>query len=287
MTNLTNNLKTASLLALMVAIFGIAGTAWGTGGMIIGLLLGGSGAAISFFFSDRIAIAAMRAQPLDPNEQRTIGGTSFSPAQLHAMTAELAERAGLPMPALYVCPHRAPNAFATGRSPKKAAVAVTVGLLEFMDHDEVEGVIAHELAHIKHRDTLISAVVAVMAGTLGVLAYWGFMLGANRNANPLVLIGAVLLSLIAAPLIKMAISRSREYAADREAAILVGSPRGLMSGLNKLDQLASRIPLDQPNPAQNNLFIVEPLTATKTLSNLFATHPPVEKRVAELAKLEA
>ncbi|MEM1166610.1 MAG: M48 family metalloprotease [Planctomycetota bacterium] len=290
-TNFSNHAKTAALMAMLMALFGLAGH-FVTGGNPMGiagfLVFGGLMNVVAWFFSDTIAIKSMRGQLVDPTDTRLIAGGSLSQRDLHEMTVEMAEGAGLPMPKLYICPQQAPNAFATGRSPKKSAVAVTAGLCAYMNRDEVRGVIAHELAHIKNRDTLISMIAATIAGTLAFLAQWGMFLGVGRDsrgANPLVMFAVLILAAVGAALIQMAISRSREFAADREGAVIAGDPRGLMSALGKLDQLSRKIPLQQPNPAQNNLFIVEPLAGGKTLVNMFATHPPVEKRVAALQQL--
>ncbi len=274
-----NNVKTAMLLAGLMALFVGVGSIWGTQGMIMALILGGAMNLVAFFFSDAIALKAMRGQEVDER----------SAPELYRMVDRLRQRANLPMPKVYICPHQAPNAFATGRSPKKAAVAVTEGCLRLLDREELEGVIAHELAHVKHRDTLISCISATIAGVLAFLAQWGFFLGGGRNegANPLAVLGMVILAAVGAAVIKAMISRSREFAADAEGASIAGSPHGLMSALQKLEAYSQRIPLQQPNPAQNNLFIVEPFSpgAGRTLVNLFATHPPTEDRVRALAKL--
>lgn len=290
-SNFSNNMKTAALMGALIALFGATG--YFVTGDALGLVGFGMIAVImnvgAWFFSDTIAIKSMRGQPVDPEDTRLINGGSVSQADLHRMTADMAEDAGLPMPRLYICPHQAPNAFATGRSPKKSAVAVTAGLCQYMDREEIRGVIAHELAHIKNRDTTISMIAATIAGVLAILAQWGFLLGMGRGrgGNPIVVLIVLILAAVGAALIQMAISRSREFAADREGAKIAGTPRGLRSALLKLEQLASRIPLQQPNPAQNNLFIVEPLSpGGKTLANLFATHPAVEKRVEKLDQLE-
>lgn len=278
---ITNNLKTALLLGALMGLFIAVGSIWGTAGMITGLLFGGLMNVVSFWFSDRIAIAAMRGKELTPET----GG------DLLPMVHQLADNAGLPRPRVYLCPHEAPNAFATGRSPKHAAVAFTQGAVRLLSPDELRGVAAHELAHIKNRDTLTSTIAATVSGVLAFLAYWGFWLGLgnNRNANPLVTIGVVLIAAVGAALIKAMISRSREYVADADGARIAGSPQGLMSALQKLDAYSRQIPLQQPNPAQNNLFIIEPLASNarggNPLTKLFATHPPTEDRLASLRKL--
>ncbi len=271
-----NNAKTAVLLGALMGLFLLVGSYWGQQGMIIALVFGGLMNVGAWFFSDRIALAAMQAREVDAQ----------SAPELYGMVDELRRRAGLPMPRVYVCPHDAPNAFATGRSPSKAAVAVTQGLLRAMDRQELEGVIAHELAHVKNRDTLISCIAATIAGVLAFLAQWGLFLGGgNREGgNPLVMFVVVIVAAIGAALIKAMISRSREFVADADGAAIAGSPDGLMSALAKLDAMSKRIPLVQPNPAQNNLFIVEPF-AGRTLTSMFATHPPTEQRIAALRSL--
>ncbi|MGD9691871.1 MAG: zinc metalloprotease HtpX [Phycisphaerales bacterium] len=278
MHTFVNNMKTVLLMGALMGLFVAVGSVWGERGMIMALAFGGLMNVIAWFFSDKIAVAAMRGKEV----------TAQSDPALYGLVDELRQRAGLPMPKVYVCPHEAPNAFATGRSPRKAAVAVTRGLMRMTDRDELAGVIAHELAHVKNRDTLTSCVAATIAGVLAFLAQWGFfMMGGRREGqNPLVMIGVVILGAIGAALIKAMISRSREYVADADGARIAGSPRGLMSALQKLEVAAGRIPLEQPNPAMNNMFIVEPLAGGQALVNLFASHPPTEKRIAALRSLE-
>jgi heat shock protein HtpX len=278
-----NNLKTVVLLGGLMGLFVAVGSLWGTQGMVMGLLMGGVMNLGAWWFSDTIAIKSMQGREV--SEQT--GGW------LYADIKQMAEGAGMPMPRVYVSPHGAPNAFATGRSPTKGAVCFTQGLLDTMTREEVRGVAAHELAHIKNRDTLISCIAATISGVLAFLAQWGLFLGGGRRegegANPLVMMGVVLIAALAAGLIKAMISRSREFVADAEGARIAGSPDGLMSALAKLDAMSRRVPLVQPNPAMNNLFIVEPLACAmgggKTLVNLFATHPPTEQRIASLRKL--
>lgn len=276
-----NNFKTVLLLGGLMGLFIAVGAIWGTEGMILGLLFGGVMNFIAFWFSDTIAIKSMRGKEIT----REQGGW------LYDMVAELAQRAKLPMPRVYICPHQAPNAFATGRSPKKAAVAFTQGLLSSMSRDEIRGVAAHELAHIKNRDTLTSTIAATVSGVLAFLAQWGLLLGMGRRAggNPFVMFGVVILAAVGAAVIKAMISRSREFVADADGAAIAGSPDGLISALAKLDAMSRRVPLDQPNPAMNNLFIVEPLASNlgggRTLISMFATHPPTEKRIASLQRL--
>lgn len=278
-----NNVKTAALLAGLVALFVAVGSIWGTQGMVMGLVFGGLMNIGAWWFSDSIAIASMRGREVDP----------ASGGWLYDMVAELASNAGLPTPRVYVCPHQAPNAFATGRSPKKAAVCFTQGLLSSMTRDEIRGVAAHELAHVKNRDTLTSTIAATVSGVLAFLAQWGLLLGGGRRegGNPLMVFAVVILAAVGAALIKAMISRSREFVADADGAAIAGSPDGLASALAKLDAMSRRVPLDQPNPAMNNLFIVEPLASNlgggRTLISLFATHPPTEQRIANLRRLRA
>ena len=279
MTRFWNNVKTAFLLGGLFGLFLLVGSFYGQQGLLIALVAGGASNIIAFFFSDKIALASMQAREVTAEE----GG------ELYRMVDELRQRAGLPMPRVYICPHDAPNAFATGRSPSKAAVAVTEGALRLLNRRELEGVIGHELAHVKNRDTLTSCIAATIAGVLGFIAQWGMLLGGGRDSegrgNPLFALVAVIVAAVGAALIKAMISRSREYVADADGAAIAGSPDGLISALQKLEGYAQRIPLVQPNPAQNNMFIIEPFAGGRALVNLFATHPPTERRVEELAKL--
>ena len=274
-----NNFKTAMLLGLLMGLCLAVGYWIGGGrpeGLLIGFLFGALGNLIAFFFSDKIALAAMHAQEVTREEA----------PQLHDIVEHLAGRAGLPMPRIYVCPQPAPNAFATGRSPRHAAVAVTEGMLRNFPPHELEGVLAHELAHVKHRDVLISTVAAVMAGMISVLGYmlmWG---GGRDRDNPLGAIGSIamiILAPLAAALIQAAISRQREFAADSYGGELCGDPMKLAGALARLGNANERIPTDT-NPAFHNLYIVEPLTAGGIVS-LFSTHPPIEARIAALQQL--
>lgn len=273
MTAFWNNTKTALLLGGLMGLFLIVGAQFGQGGMIVALIFGGLTNVFAWFFSDTIAIKAMQGREI----------TAETGGDVYRMTERLAQNAQLPMPKLYLCPHQAPNAFATGRSPSKAAVAVTQGAIDLLDPFELEGVIAHELAHIKNRDTLTSTIAATIAGVLAFIAQWGLLLGmGNReHSNPLVMIFTVILAAVGAAIIRSAISRSREFVADADGARIAGTPEGLISALRKLESYNSRIPLRQPNPAQNNLFIVEPFSGDP-VAKLFASHPPTEDRVAAL-----
>ncbi|MEO1237788.1 MAG: zinc metalloprotease HtpX, partial [Planctomycetota bacterium] len=247
-----------------------------TQGLVIAFLFGGAMNVVAFFFSDTIALKAMKAQEVD--EQTA--------PDLIEMVRRLARNADLPMPRVYICPQQAPNAFATGRSPRKAAVAVTQGAMQLLSYDELEGVMAHELAHVKNRDTLTSTIAATIAGAISALG-WMFMLGGRgRDVHPLVAIGFMILAPLAAAVIQMAISRSREYVADHDGATIAGSPHGLISALQKLEMQAGRIPMQHENPSQNHMFIVQPLNAASGggggLGNLFRTHPQTEARIAKL-----
>jgi heat shock protein HtpX len=277
MTKVTNNVKTAVLLA---AIFGLAlglgHLIGGRSGLIIAFGIGAVINFIAFFFSDKIALASMRAQEVD---ERTA-------PDLYTMVRRLAQNAGLPMPRVYICPHDAPNAFATGRSPSKAAVAVTQGALRLLDYDELEGVMAHELAHVKNRDTLISTIAATVAGAISYLAHMAFFYGgghrdSENGGNALAAILMMILAPIAAAIIQMAISRSREFVADHDGAVIAGTPHGLASALRKLDAVSRRVPLQNEMPAQNHMFIVQPFSG-ESLARLFSTHPSTEQRIAKL-----
>ncbi len=278
----TNNLKTLVLMLAMMGLFLLVGAQFGRGGMLIALILGGVSNVVAWFFSDKIAIAAMRGREVTHED-------SGEALNLYALVDELRTCAGLPMPRVYICPHDAPNAFATGRSPRKAAVAVTQGALRLLSENELRGVIGHELAHVKNRDTLTSCVAATIAGILAFIAQWGLWIGGGNNregGNPLVAIVTFLLAGIGAALIKAMISRSREFVADADGAAIAGDASGLISALQKLEVYSQRIPLRQPNPALNNLFIIEPL-AGGSLVSLFATHPRTELRIAALREVGA
>jgi len=277
MTAFKNNLKTAFLLAALFGLLVWVGHFWGATGMVVGGVLALAMNFSAWFFSDRIAIAAMRGQEADAR----------TAPDLYAMVQELSRRAGLPMPRVFICPQEAPNAFATGRNPKHAAVAVTTGALHLLDREELQGVLGHELAHVKNRDTLTSTIAATVAGLFSMLAQMSMFFGApggnNReNGNPFAALAVILLGAFGAALIKAMISRSREYVADADGARMAGSPYGLASALRKLEAVSQRVPLDNPNPAMNNMFIVEPFLGIRTLTNLFASHPPTEKRIAAL-----
>jgi heat shock protein HtpX len=268
---LLNILKTGFLFFLLTAlVLGGGYLVAGPNGLVVALVLAGFMNFVVWFFSDKIALGSMGAVEVGAEHP------------LHRITARLAERAGLPMPRVYIAPLAAPNAFATGRNPQNAAVCVTEGLLRILDERELAGVIGHELAHIRHRDTLLQTMAATFAGAITSLGYM-FMFGGRRDGEGHPLAGLLFLILgpLAAGLIQMAISRQREYAADAYGAELAGDPTDLASALEKLEMHARQIPLDA-NPAFNGLFIVEPLNAMETAAELFMSHPPVAKRIAAL-----
>ncbi|MBP1633489.1 MAG: htpX [Acidobacteria bacterium] len=273
---MNNGIKTALLLGLLSGLL-----------LVIGQLLGGQGGLViafafavvmnlaSYWFSDKIVLRMYRAQPVGPEHP------------LYRIVERLAQRGGLPMPKVYVIPDMSPNAFATGRNPHHAAVAATEGLLRILDEREVEGVIAHELAHVKHRDILIGSVAATIAAAIMMVArmaqfaaFFGGGRDDDRGSNPIALLATIILAPIAAMLIQSAISRSREFAADRGGAELAGSPYGLADALRKIEAVGRRVPMDA-NPATAHMFIVKPFSAGALIS-LFSTHPSTEKRIRAL-----
>jgi heat shock protein HtpX len=271
MYKIWNNFKTGLLLSLLMGLcLAIGYLLGGQAALLPALIIGGILNFFAFFFSDKIALATMRARRISRPEDPVLWDT----------VQELTERAGLPMPRVYISPAPAPNAFATGRGPHHSAVCVTEGLRQMLSHDELEGVIAHELSHIKYRDILISTIAAVVAGAITWVTYLVFWGGGNRRTNPLVALVLLILAPLAAALIQMAISRSREFEADRAGAGLVGSGRGLAGALQKLEMANRRIPLRVPD-GQSNMFIVAPLTGSD-MAKLFRTHPPTEERIARL-----
>jgi heat shock protein HtpX len=274
-----NTVKTTILLAglggLMVAI----GSLFGQGGAVVGLVLGVVMVGASYWKSDALAIRAAHAVPAD--EQ--------SHPEYFAVMRELSAKADMPMPRLYISPEQQPNAFATGRNPEHAAVAVTEGLLAACSWDEIRGVLAHEIMHVRNRDILIGSVAAGVATGISFaanMAMWGAMFGGGRDddegGNPIALLATVLLAPIAAGLLQMALSRSREFEADRTGSELLGTGEPLASALEKLEAFAKRVPMDIP-PAQAQAYIVNPLTGRQvSFANLFRTHPTTEERIARL-----
>jgi heat shock protein HtpX len=272
MTTFYNNLKTVVLMGLLTGLILFAGSFFGSGGLWVALVIAAGMNLVGFFFSDKIAIMAMRAHQVGPEHE------------LYQLVEPLAARAGLPMPRVYVSPHAAPNAFATGRSPSSAAVCATEGLLRMLNRDEVAAVMAHELAHVKHRDILIQSVATTIGAAVSVLGHMAMFGGARDeegDSNPLAGLLILILGPIAAGIIQAAISRSREYNADTVGAQIAGSPLPLATALEKIHLMANRIPMDV-NPAFNSLFIAEPRTVFRTMANLFATHPPLEDRLMNL-----
>jgi heat shock protein HtpX len=278
---MNNSLKTVLLLGLLSGLL-----------LAIGELLGGSRGLVtafafavvmnfvSYWFSDKIVLKMYRAQEVGPDHK------------LSAMTRRLAMQANLPMPKVYVIPDMSPNAFATGRNPNHAAVAATEGIMQLLNDQELEGVIAHELAHVKHRDILISSVAATVAAAIMMVARMAqfaalFGGGGSRDdregANPIAMIATIIFAPMAAMLVQAAISRSREFLADAGGAKIAGSPFGLMSALRKLDVASRRIPLDA-NPATSHMFIMKPFSGGG-LMNMFSTHPSTEKRIEALMNL--
>lgn len=279
---MVNTAKTFTLLAALGGLVIVAGgLLGGQGGLIIGLFLGLIMVGGSYWFSDKLAIKSAKAEPVTPDQI----------PQYHAIMSDLTERAGLPMPKLYVSPNPQPNAFATGRNPNNAAVCVTAGLLEAMEWDEVRGVLAHELAHIRNRDILIGSVAAAIG--MGItfaarMAMWGAIFAGgrgDRDRNPIGEIAFAILAPIAAAMIQAAVSRSREFQADESAAKLLGTGEPLASALERLDAYAGLIP-SGVNPNQASAYIVNPLKAQARGggggSRLFSTHPPAEERIRRL-----
>ena len=278
-----NQIKTAALLGLLSGIL-VLGGYWATGteqGAIIGLVFAAISSFGSWFYSDKAALAAYKAQPINREQA----------PELYDMVAGLTQKAGLPMPKLCVVPTQTPNAFATGRDPNHAAVAVTQGIMEILDKDELAGVIAHELTHIKNRDTLTQAVAGTLGGAvtfLGRMLTFGAMYGpVNRDnrqgGNPIGVLILVVLAPISASLIQMAISRTREFSADRGAAEITGNPLALASALQKLESIGKQVPMNG-NPAFEPVLIMNPFSGGG-LQSLFRTHPPTEDRVRQLQEL--
>ena len=278
-----NHLKTYILLAAMTALFGAVGyLVGGTGGMVIALLVAAAMNLFAYWNADKMVLSMQGAVEVDPRQA----------PDLYRMIETLSQRAGIPTPKLYVIQTPQPNAFATGRNPRNAAVAVSSGLLNTLSSDEVAGVVAHELAHIKNRDTLTMTVTATLAGAISMLAQFGLFFGGGSNRdNPLGGIGALLmvfLAPLAAALVQMAVSRTREYEADKDGAAISGAPMALASALSKISAISQRTINVQAerNPAMAHLYITNPLSGAR-MDNLFATHPAVENRIAALQQIAA
>ena len=276
-------LRTAILLAALTALFmGFGFLLGGQTGMLIALVMAGGLNLFAYWNSDKAVLRMYGAHLVEPNSSRDA-------RDLYEMVAKLARNANLPMPKVYVMDNPQPNAFATGRNPENAAVAVTTGLMRTVNREELAGVIAHELAHIRHHDTLLMTITATIAGAISMLANFALFFGGNRDNNHMGFIGTIALMILgplAAGLVQMAISRTREYEADKGGAEICGHPLWLASALKKIASGAERIPNDEAeqNPASAHLFIVNPLHGMR-LDNLFATHPPMDERVARLVAM--
>jgi len=278
-------LRTTFLLTALTLFFVIVGQyIGGRGGMVIGLGIAIVSNAFAYFFSDKVALYSSGAQPVSREQL----------PRLYDVMERLAAKANIPVPKLYVVPEAAPNAFATGRNPRHASVAVTQGLLELMNDDELEGVIAHELSHVRNYDILISSVAATLAGAITFLAHMGFWFGGggdrddrDRGGGGILTLLLIFLAPLGATLLQLGLSRQREYSADETGARMVGHPYGLISALQKLGAYNNRIPTTQISPTTSALCIVKPLFGGGTFSSLFSTHPPLEDRIATLRELAA
>jgi heat shock protein HtpX len=276
-------LRTAFLMTLLTVLLVLIGGIWGQEGIIIAFAFAMVINFGSFWFSDKIVLSIYRAREVSPQQA----------PELYSIVRRLVQKAGLPMPRVCIIPTEVPNAFATGRNPKHAAVAVTTGLLNTLESHEIEAVLGHELAHVKHRDTLVSTIAATMAGTitmLATMARWTAIFGGiggddDDGGGILGFILMAILAPIAASLIRLAVSRSREYAADRSGAEISGEPLALADALRKMDSIAQRRPL-AANPSTVHIFIVNPLRRD-FLSSLFRTHPAIQKRIARLEAMAA
>jgi heat shock protein HtpX len=279
-----NTLKTVVLLTfLTVLLVFVGGAIGGQNGMIIAFMMAMVMNFVSYWFSDKIVLKMYNAQPV----------TEAQAPDLYAMVRRLTQKAGLPMPKVYIIPEEALNAFATGRNPEHGVVAVTEGIMRALDREELEGVIAHELAHIKHRDILTGTIVATIAGAISMLAqmaHWAMLFGGGRRddsdegGSPVVALVMMIVAPIAAMLVQMAISRTREYEADKGGAAIAGNPYGLANALLKLERGAQVVPMHDAKPATAHMFIVNPLTGGG-LMKLFSTHPPIEDRVRRLKEM--
>jgi len=277
-----NNLKTTVLLAGLTGLLLAIGQTWGgRNGLMLALVLAAVMNLGSYFFSDKLALSMSGAQPIAREEG----------PRIYQIVERLAAKANIPVPKIYLIPTDSPNAFATGRNPNHASVAVTRGILEICDDEEIEGVLAHELGHVRNRDILISAVVATIAGAITLIArmvYWGELFGGfgggrddDRRGGALSGLAMMILAPFAAMLIQLAISRSREYQADATGAEITGNPHGLARALEKIDQWSKRVPM-QVSPSMAHMFICQPLTTGQIFTSLFSTHPPIPKRIERL-----
>ena len=278
-----NNLKTTILLAAMTGLLLAIGQLWGgERGLMFALVLAGVMNLGSYFFSAKIALASSGAQPISREDG----------PRIYQIVERLAAKANIPVPKIYMIPTDSPNAFATGRNPSHASVAVTRGILEICDDEEIEGVLAHELGHVKNRDILTSAVVATLAGAItliGRMLFYAEMFGGfggggrgnSRRGGVVSMLAMMILAPLAATLIQLAISRSREYEADATGARITGNPQGLARALDKIDKWSKRIPM-QASPSMAHMYILQPLTTGAVFSSLFSTHPPIRKRIERL-----
>jgi heat shock protein HtpX len=278
-----NTLKTAFLLTGLTLLLVLAGDYFGgRNGMIIAFLFAAAMNFFSYFYSDKIALSMYRAQPV----------TREQLPRVYEVVERLSQRMGIPMPKIYVIPTDSPNAFATGRNPQHASVAVTDGILNLLNDDELEGVLAHELGHVKNRDILTSSIAATIAGAITILArmgYWAALFGGyggggrdrERGGGGIGALFMLILAPIAATLIQLWVSRTREYEADATGAHLTGNPYALASALEKLDAYSKRLPL-QASPTNAHLFIVAPMISARDFASLFSTHPPIPKRIEKL-----
>jgi heat shock protein HtpX len=269
-----NNLKTFFLLTLLTLLaIGVGDYFGGQNGMIVGFLIAAVTNFISYFFSDKIALAMYRAQPVSREQL----------PRLYEVVERLTQKAGIPMPKLYVIPTDSPNAFATGRNPQHASVAVTQGILGLLDDEELEGVLAHELGHVRNRDILTSSIAATLAGAITILARMGFWFGMGGDSRDRDRGGGILMLLLAplaATLIQLWVSRTREYEADATGAGITHNPYALARALQKLDAYSKRVPMIA-TPSTAHLFIIQPMIGS-SLANLFSTHPPIYKRIERL-----
>lgn len=276
---MANGLRTTALMAVMLVLFALVGRAIaGPNGMILAFTVAVGLNFASYWFSDKIVLKMYKAQEIGRQEA----------PELYDVIDRLRQQAGLPMPKVYVIPSDQPNAFATGRNPDHAAVAVTNGIVRMLSREELEGVIAHELAHVQNRDILTSSIAATLAAAITIIARFGlFFGGGDRRGNIFSTLLMLILAPLAAVLIQMAISRAREYAADRDGAEICGRPGSLASALGKLQSGAERVPMDA-NPSTAHMFIVNPFAgAMSGLRSLFSTHPPTEERIRRLREMEA
>jgi heat shock protein HtpX len=275
-----NTLKTTFLLTALTLLLVLIGSHWGENGAILAFVIAAGMNFFSYFYSDKLALAAYRAQPV----------TREQLPRAYEVVERMTQRLGLPMPKIYVIPTDAPNAFATGRNPQHASVAVTHGILQLLSDDELEGVLAHELGHVRNRDILTSSIAATLAGAITLIArmgYWAEMFGGfggggdRRRGGGISTLFLLILAPIAAMLIQLAVSRSREYEADATGAHITGNPYALASALEKLDAYSKRMPMPG-TPTTAHLFIVQPLLTRGDFANLFSTHPPIRKRIERL-----